>query len=177
MIDKSIVDSKGINSSEGINWSEGINFSKGINSSFGVFNSHGIDRAIFTANKTGKFTLFDKEVTEERWREIWDTLHNKLNGWYPKFNNAFELYLKVGNDWKLVDASKIKSKLEDCEKPYEAWKDMPVEAQEYLMSLPEFNAEIFFAVTGINLQKQEVDPKGKEIEDKLDGKTYKAIIQ
>ena len=33
----------------------------------------------------------------------------------------------------------------------EAWADMPKEAIEYIKSLPEFNAKIFFEVTGIEV--------------------------
>lgn len=46
--------------------------------------------------------------------------------------------------------SNISSTLDDLDQPYEAWKDMPKDAIDYLKSLPEFNADIFKRVTGID---------------------------
>jgi hypothetical protein len=126
-----------------------------VNWSYGVFNSFGVDRAIFLANKKRTQLIFGKEVSEERYNEVWDKLHNKLNGWKPSFNNAFELYLKSGGEWGKVEAEKIYPTLENWQEPYEAWKTMPKEAIDYLISLPEFDAEIFKIVTEINVEQQE----------------------
>jgi len=81
---------------------------------------------------------------------VYAELHKKLGGWFPKFNNAFELFLKNGSDWEKVDPSKMYPTIDDYDKPFEAWKDMPKEAIDYLKSLPEFNAKIFKAVTGLD---------------------------
>jgi hypothetical protein len=143
--------SHGVNGSNGVNWSDGVHGSNGVHGSYGVINSSGVDRAMFLADKQREFTLFGKVVSGERFNDVWGELHSKLNGWYPKFNNAVDLYLQNGNDWKKVDASKITSTLDDREKPYEAWKDMPKDALEYVKSLPEFDAEVFRRVTGIDV--------------------------
>ena len=145
----------GVNRSFGVNWSDGVNRSNGVNGSFGVLNSFGVDKALFLADKKRTFTIFGKEVSEERFDKVMIGFRNKLDGWYPKFNNAFELYLKAGNDWKKVDASDISPKLDDDMKPYEAWKDMPKKAIEYLQSILEFDADIFKRITGIDVGKSD----------------------
>ena len=88
-------------------------------------NCYGVDNAIFLADKERTYTIFGKNVSEERFDEVWDGLYDRLDGWYPKFNNAFELYKKAGNDWEKVNAFEIISTLDNWEEPYEAWKDMP----------------------------------------------------
>jgi hypothetical protein len=58
----------------------------------------------------------------------------------------------------------------------EAWKTASKEFKAWVLELPNFNAEIFTKITGIkDIQAQSL--KGKEVEVKLDGVTYKAIIQ
>ena len=143
--------SYGVNRSDGVNWSDGVNRSYGVNWSDGVINSYGVDKSIFCANKPRAFSLFQKEVSEERFDEVWRQIHSLTDGWFPKFNNAFELYLKNGSDWSRVDVSEITSTLSEWEKPHEAWKDMPKPLLEYIQSLPEFDAGIFMRVTGIDV--------------------------
>ena len=140
-----------IKNSYGVNESYGVNGSFGVNRSFGVLNSFGVSNAIFLADKKRNFSIFGKEILEERFNEVWNELENKLNGWYPKFNNAFELYVKAGSDWKKVKASNICSKLGNLDEPYEAWKDMPVDAIDYVKSLEEFDAVMFKRITGIDV--------------------------
>lgn len=61
----------------------------------------------------------------------------------------------------------------------DAWKEMWAgllsEDKRFFLTLPHFNAKIFEEITGI---KPEIEPSlsGKEVEVKLDGRTYKAII-
>ena len=53
---------------------------------------------------------------------------------------------KSGSDWKrtpIPNAQELQIK--------EAWEGMPIEAIEYLQSLPEFDAKIFLEVTGIEI--------------------------
>ena len=142
--------SHGVNGSYGVNWSYGVNrsygvsWSYGVNWSYGVLNCCGVDNALFLANKPRTFSIFGKEVTEERFNEVYGRLQRALNGWTPTFNNLRGLYRKFGNDWKLVpipEAAEISKE--------EAWKDMPKEAIEYVASLPEFDAAMFKEITGI----------------------------
>ena len=164
--------SKGVNESDGVNWSDGVNRSNGVDESngvswsYGVKDCYGVSKAIFLTNKPQQATVFGKDVSDERFEKVWEGLNSRLDGWFPKFNNAFELYLQNGNYWAKVDASQIKSTT-NKNKPYEAWKTMPKEAIEYLKNLPEFNADIFKEVTGIDVKPKEVT-KGEEIE--IDGK-------
>ena len=122
----------------------GVNHSNGVNYSFGITNSFGVDSALFLANKPRTYSIFGHEVSERRFLEVEEILYNKLNGWRPTFNNIKALYLANGSDWKLTpikDAEEIIKK--------EAWASMPKEAVEYVKSLPEYDAEMFREITGI----------------------------
>ena len=107
--------------------------------------------------------LFNKEVSQERINDVFSQYNKLSNGWKPKFNNAFELYEKQGKDWKKVDASQIKS----VDK-VKAYADMPRELIEYLITLPEFDKQVFMDVTGID-----VDKDFSKVEVIIDGKTLK----
>jgi len=165
----------GVNWSCGVNWSNGVNESCGVNESYGIINCYGVDKSIFLADKKRSFTVFGKEVSEERFDEIWNNLFKKLNGWFFKFNTAY-LCLKKEGSWEKVDASKIRPTLDDWEEPYEAWKDMPQEAIDYLKSLPEFDEVIFKRVTGIDIkdnnkkneEKQKLLDKAQELLEKAE---------
>ena len=92
-------------------------------------------------------------MSEEKWNEVWERLLQLLDGWKPAFNNAFELYAKVRGNWQKVKASEICSTLTNNNPPYEAWKGMPQQAIDYIMSLSEFDPVIFQTVTGLNISK------------------------
>ena len=140
--------SDGVNGSNGVNWSNGVNRSNGVNGSFGILNSYGVDCALFLANKKRVYLIFGKEVSEGRFLEVENNLYKKPGIWRPTFNNIKALYLKNGSDWKLTpikDAEEIARQ--------EAWRDMPREAVEYVASLPEFDADMFFEITCIDLRQ------------------------
>ena len=142
--DKRLYKLCGVNRSNGVNWSDGVNGSDGVNWSFGILNSFGVDRALFLADKPREYSIFGKAVTEERFNEVWQTLYFKLNGWRPSYNNIKALYLKAGSDWKLTpiaNAEELSVK--------DAWAGMPKEAVDYVRSLPEYDADTFTKITGI----------------------------
>ena len=139
--------SDGVSRSSGVNWSNGVNRSFGVNGSFGILNSYGVDCALFLANKKRVYLIFGKEVSEGRYLEVQNNLYEKLGIWEPNFNNIKALYLKNGSDWKLTP---IKNAEEIARQ--EAWRDMPREAVEYIASLPEFDADMFFEITCIDLR-------------------------
>ena len=139
--------SDGVNRSYGVNRSDGVNGSDGVSWSFGILNSYGVDRALFLANKKRVYLIFGKEVSEGRFLEVENNLYRKLGSWRPTFNNIKALYLKNGSDWKLTPIKNA----EEISKQ-EAWKDMPREAVEYIASLSEFDADMFFEITCIDLR-------------------------
>jgi hypothetical protein len=132
----------------------------------------GVDCALFLANKQRTFSIFGKIVTESRFNSAKDILLAKLNGWRPEFNNAFQLYVQNGKDWKKVNASEICGTLSDWHKPYDAWKTMPAGAINEVKSWPEFDAEMFKIITGIDVNK-DIDKK-KELLAKADELIAKA---
>ena len=146
--DKRLYKLCGVNWSDGVNWSNGVNGSNGVNWSFGILNSYGVDCALFLANKKRVYLIFGKEVSEGRYLEVKNNLYEKLGIWEPNFNNIKALYLKNGSDWKLTP---IKNAEEIARQ--EAWRDMPREAVEYVASLPEFDADMFFEITCIDLRQ------------------------
>ncbi len=85
--------------------------------------------------------LFNKQVDENRINEI----ANKLE-YYPKQTNAWKLLKESGNSWLNIDSSKLETV--DWE---ESWKELPQEELDYIKSLPEFDAEIFKSITGIDV--------------------------
>ena len=139
--------SYGVNGSDGVNGSHGVNRSNGVSRSFGILNSYGVDCALFLANKKRVYLIFGKEVSEGRFLEVEKNFYRKLGSWRPTFNNIKALYLKNGSDWKLTPIKNA----EEISKQ-EAWKDMPREAVEYVASLPEFDADMFFEITCIDLR-------------------------
>jgi len=161
--------SDGVHESYGVHWSDGVNGSNGVNGSYGVVRSFGVSQAIFCADKLRIPTIFGTEVSQQRYKEVWERIRLLNNGWFPKFNNAFELYVKNGNDWAKVDASQIKSTDESL-----AWKDMPKQTIDYLRSLPEFDASIFKAVTGFDSEESEAKTKARELREKADELREKA---
>jgi hypothetical protein len=114
--------------------------------------------------------IFNRQTTQERAEEIIFIYRKKLNGWIPKYNNALKLYDANGKDWKNVDASQIKEVDNKT-----AWEGMPKEAIDFLKFLPEWDAQIFTEITGIDTN--ETSLSGAEVEVKVNGKTYKAVIK
>jgi len=145
--------SNGVNHSNGISYSKGVNRSEGVNYSFGIMNCYAVDKALFLADKTRSFSIFGVEVSEERFDEVKGNLDSLLDGWFPRFNNAFELLEEAKRDWSKVEASDIKETLEGWDKQYEAWEDMPQEAIKYVRSLPEFDEKMFARITGMGVIK------------------------
>lgn len=92
--------SNGVNRSDGVNWSagvngsDGVNRSAGVNWSFGILNSFGVDYALFLANKPRSYTIFGKEVSEERFNNVYSNLIDALNNWKSTFNNIKAILFK-----------------------------------------------------------------------------------
>lgn len=104
----------------------------------------GISRSIFCYKKSGKLYVFNKKTNASRLKKIWDDLRSF--NWYPKFTNAEELLVKYGGKWECVPPHRIKVRGEK-----EAYADMPQGMLEYIKAMPEFNAEIFKKITGIEV--------------------------
>jgi len=114
--------------------------------------------------------IFNTQTTQERARTIIKEYRQKMNGWTPKYNNAFKLYDANGKEWKSVDASQIQEVDNKT-----AWEGMPKDAIDYLKSLPEWDANIFKEITGIDTN--EVNLSGSEVSVTVNGKTYTAVIK
>ena len=95
---------------------------------------------------SGQNYLFNKKIDEERINEVMSNIRSLSDGWYPKFTNAFELYEENGEKLEYVPAPKI---VEVDNKT--AYKDMPKELIDYFKKLPEFDAEIFKEITGLEI--------------------------
>ena len=136
--------SNGVNGSNGVSWSGGVNRSDGVNRSFGLYRCEGVSRCLFCANTTGKLMVFNKPMTESRFDEIKNSLYEKLACWRPAYNNIRALYLESGSDWKVPPVTNAKGL-----QAKDAWEGMPDEAVAYVKSLPEFDADIWKLVTGL----------------------------
>ena len=87
--------------------------------------------------------LFNKPITEERFETERNKIIRFADGWYPNFTNAEELRQKSGGDWEATPADLIKERTAK-----EAYSDMPKALLDYIRSLPEYDEEIFNAITG-----------------------------
>ena len=87
--------------------------------------------------------MFNKKTTQNRFAEIDNEIENIADGWYPKFNNAEELCIKNGGEWETTPIPMIKANSDK-----EAYADMPIELEQYLRGLPEFEEKIFNIITG-----------------------------
>ena len=84
--------------------------------------------------------IFNKPVTVERFDEVW----SKLNGWKPDFTNAQQLKREFGDDkWANTPVFEITSR-----KASEFYAEMPRKLREYIKAMPEYDDEIFKAITG-----------------------------
>ena len=107
--------------------------------------------------------LFGKKIDEDRYWEIFNKLTYK-----PKPHNMQELYLKHGGEWKLTPVSETKG-YDNLD-----WSEMPQDQIDLLKAQPEFNAEIFKAVTGLDTaKKHKIKIDGKEIE--ISEKSYSEL--
>ena len=137
---------------EGINNSYGIRCGSGISYGYGIFNCYyikkceGLAYSIMCINETGRYKLFNLNIDKERFDEVKENIRKCADGWYPKFTNAFDYYEKE-KKWECVPVPRI-----DGVDDKTAYKDMPQKLIEYFKSLPEFNAEIFTAITGIEVE-------------------------
>ena len=134
----------GVNRSNGVNESDGVNWSYGVNESYGILDCYGVSNALFLTNKPQEYTIFGKTVDADYWDEVRNKFFKLLNGWTLTFNNLKSLYLRYGSDWKLTPIPRAREISKE-----EAWRDMPREAIEYIKSLPEFDGDMFYEITGI----------------------------
>jgi len=118
--------------------------------------------------------LFNKQSTEQRIDEVSEQIYSLWGGWRPYQTNAFALYKDAGNTWSKIDLSKLAFR--DWN---ESWSDMPKAALDYIQSLPEFDADLFKEITGIDSGKKEKmqDFRGKKVKVEIDGKSYDAVIE
>lgn len=123
----------------------GVTSSSGVNNSVYCKKCEGISRCILCYDLEGaKLMLFNKPVTEVRFSEAKNALNTFANEWYPNFTNAEELRAKSdGQKWEATPADRITGRSDT-----EAYADIPAKLKAYIKSLPEFDAEIYKAITG-----------------------------
>ena len=136
-----IRDGYGISYGSGISNGYGIRNGYGINASMHCRKCEGISRCIFCDGLEGaKLMIFNKPVTVERFNEVW----SKLNVWKPDFANAQQLKREFGDDkWANTPVFEITSR-----EASEVYAEMPCKLREYIKAMPEYDDEIFKAITG-----------------------------
>ena len=147
-----ISDGRGISYGYGISNGRGISEGYGISNSFGIYNCYfidncnGLSKSIMCIGQSGENYLFNKKTDETRIDEIIYTIKEMMGSWYPKFTNAFDLFDKNNKKWEYVPAfgiTVVDKKI--------AYKDMPEDLIKYFKELPEFDADIFKKITGIEI--------------------------
>ena len=131
----------GIRDGSGISGGYGIRDGYGINTSMHCHKCEGISCCIFCDGLEGaKLMIFNKPVTVERFNEVW----GKLNSWKPDFTNAQQLKREYGDDqWASTPVFKITGR-----EASEVYAEMPRELREYIKAMPEYDDEIYKAITG-----------------------------
>jgi hypothetical protein len=115
--------------------------------------------------------LFNKQSTEARVKEVKNKYNELCGDWSPRQTNGYELYKAAGSDWKKVDISQFKTISWS-----DSWLGMPKAAEDYLQSLPEFDATIFKEITELVLGAETPSLSGKTVSVTIDGKAYQATI-
>ena len=135
------VNGYGISDGYGISGGSGIRDGYGINTSMHCHKCEGISCCIFCDGLEGaKLMIFNKPVTVERFNEVW----GKLNSWKPDFTNAQQLKREYGDDqWASTPVFKITGR-----EASEVYAEMPRELREYIKAMPEYDDEIYKAITG-----------------------------
>lgn len=142
---KAISDSDVVSVSTAVNWSNTVSNSYAVNQSntvswsFGVKECEAVKGCVFCFKKEGaKNYIFNKKVKEERLKEVFAQIR-KFN-YVPKYMNWNEI--KGNKKWWAFNFEKLRGN----ENP---WSDMPKGMIDYLKSLPEYNAKVFKAITGL----------------------------
>ena len=138
-------DISGGNDIRGGNYIWGGNNIWGGSDIWGCLSCEGVSRVLFCYKLEGaKLQLFNKPITAKRFDDVKARL-DSFN-WYPTFNNLKSLYLKAGSIWEETPIPNAKEISKE-----EAWAEMPKEMLEYIKSLKEFDAKIFYKITGIKV--------------------------
>lgn len=99
----------------------------------------GVSRCIFCFGLEGaRLMLFNQPISEARYDEV----RRKLDAWYPQFTNAEELRGRSGGEWSATPAHRITART-----AREVYAEMPEALRAYVKSLPEYDDEIFRAIT------------------------------
>jgi hypothetical protein len=143
-----------------------------MNSGYG--NSGNWNSGIFNTDEP-KMRSFNKDsdmtYTEFREKFGYKDIDFPLNVWCDKSEMTDEEKKSVSG-WEQIGGY-LKT-LSYKEAWAEGWKKATQEQKDWYKSFPNFSSEIFFEITGIKIDEPTL--KGKEVEVKLDGVTYKAII-
>ena len=142
------------------------------NSGYG--NSTNRETGIFNTTQE-KIRCFNKE-TNLTWDEIdhpsFDEFY--LNKWVSESNMTEEE--KKNEPLFYVRGGYLKTYTwEEAWQNY--WKDSDEEEKQKVLNLPNFDADIFKEITGIDVNKEKVSLSGKEVKVTLDGVEYVAIIK
>ena len=136
-----------VNGSDAINRSDAVNWSDAVYNSYAIDSCHGIFKSAFCSELSGAaHCIFNKQSDKTRCTEIIKKL--KSFDWQPSYYNWDECYINK-ND-KLTFCPYILQ--ENTTK--NAWAGIPNDMLDYITHLPEFDAEIFKKITGIDVENR-----------------------
>ncbi len=120
------------------------------------------------------YRIFNKEVS----KEVFDKANNApafelpVAKWIDKKDMTSE-EKKNSSSWEQIGGYLKELNYEDAWA--EGWSKASNEFKNWVKNLPNFDASIFKGITGIDFTDDSLS--GQEVEVKVGGKTYKAIIQ
>ena len=121
--------------------------------------------------------IFNKPVSEEEYRKVKNALDIK-NFKLPiaKWIETKDMTKEEKSNWTLHEQTGGFLKTLSYKNAWaEMWANLSQEDKDFFKGIINFDAEIFEKITGIKIEENSLS--GKEIEVKLDGKVYKAVIK
>ena len=112
--------------------------------------------------------MFNKETNIKRSEISIPSVELKINEWVPD-TKMTDKQKKNDPDFHVKKGTLIRRSYKDAWKL--AWSEMDYEIKQEFLNLPNFDADIFEEITGIDVRKNSESCEGKIVE--IDGKKYK----
>ena len=140
--------SNAVNGSNAVNESTAVTWSNAVYNSYAIDSCNGIFKSAFCYKINGAaHCIFNKQSDENRCAEIIQKL--KSFDWQPAYYNWDECYINKNDKLTFCPYILQESTTKN------AWTGIPDEMLEYITHLPEFDAEIFKKITGIDVETDE----------------------
>ncbi len=122
------------------------------------------------------FMVFNQQLTESEYKKVKSSIPEiklPINYWIDKKEMTKEEKDEVSG-WSEMGGYLKRLDYEEAWAKW--WSEAKSEDKEKILAIPQFDSDIFTEITGLTDFKTD-SLKGAEVEVKVNGKSYKAIIQ